>query len=204
MTGISPVASPATKPWSLERLMLAVAVALALPKTSDNQTSVIATVELVTFLIAGVCVIAWFHRAYGNLRRLGATTMRYGPGWAIGGWFVPILNLWRPKQIANDIWRGSDPRNPGQQPLWQEPLSPLLWFWWAAWVLLLILNRAVAHEWTSAAGAHSIRSASHLDIATEVTSIISAGLTIALVRALTKREGERARAGSVAGRDQIT
>ncbi len=165
---------------------------LAAAGTSDAQTSTIATVELIAFIIAGICFIAWFRRAYSNLRLLGATTMRYAPGWAIGAWFVPILNLWRPKQIVNDIWRGSDPSHPGQQPLWREPVSLLLWFWWGAWVLLFILNRAVAQEWTSATSAHAIRSASRLDIATEITSIIAAGLAIAVIRTLTKREGQRA------------
>ena len=159
--------------------------------TSDTQTSTIATVELITFIIAGICFIAWFQRAYSNLRLLGATTMRYAPGWAIGAWFVPILNLLRPKQIANDIWRGSDPGHPGQQPLWREPVSPLLWFWWGAWVLLFVLNRVVAQDWTSATSAHAIRSASRLDIATEITSIIAAGLAIAVVRTLSTRQSNR-------------
>ena len=34
--------------------------------------------------------------------------LRYGNGWAIGAWFVPILSLVRPKQMANEIWRGSE------------------------------------------------------------------------------------------------
>jgi hypothetical protein len=44
----------------------------------------------------------------------------------------------------------------------------------------------------SAASAHAIRNATSLDIAAEVTSIISAGLSIALVRTLTKRLRRRA------------
>ena len=35
--------------------------------------------------------------------------LRYGTGWAIGAWFIPIFNLFRPKQIANDIDRASAP-----------------------------------------------------------------------------------------------
>ena len=167
---------------------------VAAGQTSDDQTSVIAIVELVTLCVSGVCFIAWFHRAYSNLRSLGATSTRYATGWAIGPWFVPILNLWRPKQIANDIWRGSDPRHPRQQPSWREPVSPLLWLWWGTLLLLTILNRAVAQDWSSAATAHAIRSATRLDIATEVASIIAAGLAIAVVRTMTKRQSERARA----------
>ncbi len=40
------------------------------------------------------------------------TERRYGHGWAIGGWFVPILNFWRPMQVVNDVWRaGGWPRS---------------------------------------------------------------------------------------------
>jgi hypothetical protein len=53
---------------------------------------------------------------------------RYGVGWAIGAWFGPILNLRRPKQIANDIWRATNaPADPG--------ISPLLTLWWAAFLI---------------------------------------------------------------------
>jgi hypothetical protein len=170
---------------------------VAAGQTSDNQTSVIAIVELVAFITAGVCFTVWFHRAYSNLLRLGATTTRYTTGWAIGAWFVPVLNLWRPKQIANDIWRGSDPHHPRQQPSWGEPVSPLLWLWWGAFLVLWILNGAAAQEWNSAAQAatvHSIRSATGLDIASEAVSIIAAGLAITVVLTLRRRQIERARA----------
>src|SRR5579871_3682790 len=70
---------------------------LAAAHTSDDQTSVISAIELGTFVIAGLCFIARFHRAYTDLMGLGAATVRHALGWAIGGWFVPILNLWRPK-----------------------------------------------------------------------------------------------------------
>lgn len=176
----------------------------AAAQTSDDRTAAIAIVELVTLCASGVGFIAWFHRAYSNLPSLGATSMRYGTGWAIGGWFVPVLNLWRPKQIANDIWRGSDPLHSQEQPSWREPVSPLLWFWWATLLLLGILNRVVAQDWKGAATAHAIRTATRVDIASEVTSIIAAGLAIAVVRTLTHRQSKRARANGVAVAAAVT
>lgn len=167
---------------------------LAAAHASDNQTSVIGIVEVVTSAISALCFIAWFHRAYRNLRQLGAANMRYGPKWAIGAWFVPVLNLWRPKKIANDIWRGSDPRRLHDQPSWSEPVSPLLSFWWAAWLLNGFLNRVSAQNWNNATSAHAIRSATGLDIAAECVSILAAGLACVVVYTLTKRETERARA----------
>jgi hypothetical protein len=53
-----------------------------------------------------------FRRAYRNLPALGAESPRFSSGWAVGAWFVPFLNLVRPKQIMDDIWRASDPALP--------------------------------------------------------------------------------------------
>ena len=57
----------------------------------------------------------WMFRAYNNVDAVAPGARRYDGGWAIGSWFVPILNLFRPKQIINDIWRaatGSPTRPP--------------------------------------------------------------------------------------------
>jgi hypothetical protein len=35
--------------------------------------------------------------------------LKYSPGWAVGSFFVPILNIFRPYQIAQEIWKASDP-----------------------------------------------------------------------------------------------
>ncbi|MBM3996772.1 MAG: DUF4328 domain-containing protein [Planctomycetes bacterium] len=31
--------------------------------------------------------------------------LTYTSGWAVRCWFVPILNFYRPVQIAQEIWR---------------------------------------------------------------------------------------------------
>ncbi len=75
-----------------------------------------------------------FLRAYANGPALGLHDPRFGKGWAIGAWFVPILNLFRPKQIANDIWRGSDSALPAHasDSWYNRPTPVLLAWWWAA------------------------------------------------------------------------
>lgn len=89
--------------------------------------------SLLLVISAGV-FIAWFFQAYKNLRRLGVQKMRYGNGWAIGSWFVPILSLFRPKQMANDIWRGSE-RGTDVNAGWKQvPVPPLVHWWWGLFV----------------------------------------------------------------------
>ena len=79
------------------------------------------------WILAAAFFIAWLHRAY-KLDSLAWSTS-YGTGWAIGSWFVPILNLFRPKQIARLARQLSAPCD---RRLAHTP-SALLDLWWAAW-----------------------------------------------------------------------
>lgn len=79
--------------------------------------------------------LVWFHRAYSNAAGLTRQQLRYGTGWSVGAWFIPIFNLWRPKQIANDVWRTGDP-NARDNPRWNAlPVAGLVHWWWAIWIL---------------------------------------------------------------------
>ena len=40
------------------------------------------------WLIAGILVLVWIHRANHNARQLGAADMRFTPGWAVGWYFA--------------------------------------------------------------------------------------------------------------------
>lgn len=54
-------------------------------------------------LVVYVIFIVWFHRAATNGRDLGISARR-SPGWAVGGWFIPIGNLFLPFQSASDFF----------------------------------------------------------------------------------------------------
>lgn len=63
---------------------------------ASARASAIGTAQQVVFFAAAVPFIVWFHRAYGNLDVIAPEERRYGSGWAIGGWFVPVLWWWGP------------------------------------------------------------------------------------------------------------
>lgn len=63
--------------------------------------------SVVLFLLAAETFLVWFFFAYRNLDAIGAPRRRYAVGWALGAWFVPMVNLVRPKRIADEIWLGS-------------------------------------------------------------------------------------------------
>ena len=80
--------------------------------TTDLREGLIAGLTLIATVVTIVLFIRWFRRAYRNLPALGAEPLRFKSWWTIGGWFIPIANLFRPKEMANDIWRASDPDAP--------------------------------------------------------------------------------------------
>lgn len=162
---------------------------------NDARQGIIGVVQSLLLLATVVVFLMWFARAYFNLPRLGVRSLRYKPGWAIGAWFVPILNLFRPKQIANDIWRGSDPDLPREADAvgWHEGRIPGLLFglWWALW---LVTNWAGV--WAGRGNADTIselKSESIGYLVSDTTDLVAALLCAAVVAAATRRQEERAR-----------
>ena len=73
------------------------------------RQNLIGYLQVLIYLPTGIMFIIWFRRAYQNLVAWGTEGLRFGAGWTVGGWLVPFLNLVRPKQIMNDLWRATDP-----------------------------------------------------------------------------------------------
>lgn len=93
------------------------------------------TIFAIAAAITAILFLIWFYRAYRNLARAGITDLRFGPGWAVGGWFIPIFSFFRQKQIANDIWKGSVSAATVGTARWRAiPLSSALNWWWGTWV----------------------------------------------------------------------
>lgn len=115
------LADPYRSPERLSRVLLVLLGAMALIdlaaiplRGTPSSSDAIDNVWGVSFLITAVVFVVWFRRMYRNLPSLGARELRWSPGWAVGAWFVPFLNLWRPVQIACDISRASDPTAPAE------------------------------------------------------------------------------------------
>ena len=91
-------------------------------------------VYLLASIAGAVGFLVWFHRAYSNLRFLTQSRLRYSTSQAVWPWFVPIMNLFRPKQVANDIWRGAEPAARDNRDWTKLDVSPIVHWWWAFWL----------------------------------------------------------------------
>lgn len=81
---------------------------LAFPQRTPPSTILAAVIVPVT--AAAFCV--WMHAAYTRVRSV-APDARFTPNWAVGCWFVPVVNLWLPLIATRELWklsRGGDRR----------------------------------------------------------------------------------------------
>ncbi|GIF75527.1 DUF4328 domain-containing protein [Asanoa siamensis] len=58
-------------------------------------------------LLALAATIVWLWRARKNVDAFPYTEVTLGPGWAIGGWFVPGANLYLPGRMVHNVTRES-------------------------------------------------------------------------------------------------
>ena len=104
-------------------------------------------VALATFATGGLTIailvltIVWEWRLAHNHELLGRPGTTFGPGWAIGAWFIPIANLILPFLQFRELWKGSDRRRlPLQRPAGTARSAPSLWVWWLSFAARHVLG----------------------------------------------------------------
>jgi len=86
--------------------------------------------QLVLMLACYVWAGCWVYRVACNVRALGAKGLDDSPGWAVGWYAVPFMNLVRPMRAMTQVWLAS--HAPAR---WQKLGTPrLLGAWWAFWI----------------------------------------------------------------------
>jgi hypothetical protein len=95
-------------------------------ETSDLINGITAIVRTLISVVAGILFLVWTYRIVKNAHLISFRPLRFSPGWAIGYYFIPILNLFRPYQALSDARRASD--NPGD---WMAALCSHLLGWWS-------------------------------------------------------------------------
>jgi hypothetical protein len=135
-------------------------------------------------LLAAVVFIVWFHRAYRNLVRAGIRDLRFGPGWAIGGWFIPFFNAVRQKKVANDIWKASASAGTiGPERRQEMGLSDLLNWWWGVWIAAWVAI-ALGESALTQASVERVLYSDNLDGARSGAWTHQAGLVLAIAAAV--------------------
>ena len=169
---------------------------------ADSADSFYALALIISSLVMLAVAIVWpiwFRRLRLNAEAFAPGQHRFGPGWAAGAWFTPVVSLWFPKQIANDIWRASSPQGPHQV------RRGLLNGWWVCWLAGGLLFSSSLQQWTRArnraessglfgsrSAIEDMKTALGMNLFAYVVTIAAAILALLVVRQITAMQEQRA------------
>jgi hypothetical protein len=148
--------------------------------SSDSLMQLTGVLELGVIAACAGLFLVWLHRVVANGPALGGHELRYTPSWAVGWWFVPVLNLVRPFQVIAEAWMVSA-RDPGAS------LGVLLPTWWGLSVLGVVVSRLVVVR----AGGDTLaglRTEAIIETTASLVLIVAALLCVVVVRRLTERQ----------------
>lgn len=126
---------------------------------------------LLVLVVLAVVFLLWVYRTNAYLRLTSGYPIRATPGWAVGWYFVPIANLFRPLRDMRDIWRASHGG--------ASAGLGLVNGWWAAFLASNVAWLAAPAPALTSASAYMLDSLSYL--AADTISVIPCALTLLMV-----------------------
>lgn len=99
-------------------------------------TTVASLVWVLAYFVAGFLTLKWYYRATQNAHALTAG-VENSPAWALWGFVVPFISLWKPYGVTSELWRSS--LAPDR---WKGLRDPVAMRWW--WGLVLAGSLALS------------------------------------------------------------
>ncbi|MCY0928681.1 DUF4328 domain-containing protein [Streptomyces sp. H27-H1] len=160
---------------------------------TDYLNAFVGLVQSTTMLATAVVFIVWFHRVRCNAEVFRPDGFSQSAGWAIGGWFVPIANLYFPYRTARETWDASSQYAPDGS--YRAVSGAPVVAWWLACVTGWFLDGLASYKDGKAVGAAAVRDASSLGAVADLVIVVAAVLAVLFVRKLTALQGVKAAQG---------
>jgi hypothetical protein len=132
------------------------------------------------FVVTIVVWCVWQHRSHLAARDLAAG-MEISAAWAVGCWFVPIVNSFKPFQAMRELWRASL----GAPPWRTQPTWSVLGWWWATWLGFNVLGWL--QSTTGGGDLEAIRRSDAIGLLSVTLGIVAALLAVQIVRQISSR-----------------
>jgi hypothetical protein len=148
---------------------------------SDAQAlgiaGVLAIASFVALIACFILVGCWIYRASANAHSF-SNEMTISPGWAVGWYFVPFANLFKPYQAMREIWMASHFRAN-----WHgEPTPGLLVGWWALWIITNILSNLAWRLSVADSSGQMLGATAMLDVVATFLNVPLCLILIAIIR----------------------
>jgi hypothetical protein len=143
--------------------------------------------DLLLTLVTVVFFSMWIYRAAANIVAAGTIGFDYTPGWAVGWFFVPIANLFKPYAAMRQIWNAS---HGGQGDELERP-EGLLAIWWGTWVLANIASNIALRLTINPASPAELKTGQQIGIFASLVSLALYPAAYRLVDRITTAQRER-------------
>ncbi|MCC6406559.1 MAG: DUF4328 domain-containing protein [Planctomycetes bacterium] len=164
-------------------------------EANDSRQLLFAWLQNGAFIVTAVFWLVWFHRAYGNLKLLGRKHTKYGPGWAVGYWFVPVVNLVMPYLLTRETWLKSASGSP-KPGVPRASRAPRLGAWWTFYLFNGASNRFAAFLVRAAETVDDWILLTQLATVGDVLIIVASVLAFTVVSSIDRAQVEAVRAAA--------
>lgn len=149
--------------------------------------------DVVLTLITVVFFSMWIYRAAANIVAAGTVGFDYTPGWAVGWFFVPIANLFKPYAAMRQIWNASH----GGQGDELERAEGMLAIWWGTWILANIASNIALRFTINPASSAELETGQQIGIFASLVSLALYPAAYRLVDRITAAQRERLTAANI-------
>lgn len=154
-------------------------------------------IVLLTTIGVGLGLVKWLKSCYQFAKESLHATGFKQEGWTVAGWIIPIIGIFKPYQVINEIYRAGSPTSSSGDDWKKESGSSLILTWWIFWVVTHLLMVTIGRETFKKASLNGEFSIPQIIDAYEVQawvcviSIVIAGLWFVVANHLTQRLVDR-------------
>jgi hypothetical protein len=144
-------------------------------EANDQRQLAVVALWWLAYLACVIAISSFLHRANKNARALAGdeALLEYTPGWTVGWFFVPLLNLWKPFRAVQEMFAVSRPRGDG-----------IVGIWWASWIAMSVVGRVSQQFSTKATEIEDFVRANHIDTFHSIVSLVATAMVWTVVRSL--------------------
>lgn len=154
--------------------------------TVDLVAAVTGGIYALAFLVCVIVVGRWIYRVNKNAWQI-SDGMTVSPGWGVGSYFIPILNLFRPFRGMCETWQAS--HAPGDPE--SVPVPGIMRLWWAGWLITGALGQASFRLGMRAETLDDFLTIAQIDAVGMVSDLIAGVSLLWIVHRLTEAQGRR-------------